>query len=106
MHTENTEKPETDRQDRKVIFNMALIEVGKPYFPIMCAYQKRLVYMQHYLKLGSHTVRNFATRLRKPIYGPNKMKTKTRSKDVLEVIGYKEIQREDGIPVMRSWLVD
>ena len=24
----------------------------------------QLVYMQHYLKLGSHTVRNFATRLR------------------------------------------
>ena len=41
-----------------------------------------------------------------PIHGPNEMKTKTRSKDVLEVIGYKEIQREDDIPVMRSWLVE
>ena len=40
------------------------VEVGKSYFPIMYAYQKQLVYMQHYLKLGSHTVRNFATRLR------------------------------------------
>ena len=62
--TENTEKPETDRQDQKVIFNMALTEVGKSYFPIMYAYQKQLVYMQHYLKVGSRTVRNFATRLR------------------------------------------
>jgi hypothetical protein len=64
LDTENTEKPEDERKDRKVIFNMALTEVGKSYFPIMCAYQKQLVYMQHYLKLGSHTVRNFATRLR------------------------------------------
>ena len=30
----------------------------------MHAYQKQLVYMQHNVKLGSHTVRNFATRLR------------------------------------------
>ena len=30
----------------------------------MYAYQKQLVYMQHYLKLGSDTVRNFATHLR------------------------------------------
>jgi hypothetical protein len=43
---------------------MTLQEVGKSYFPIMYAYQKQLVYMQHYLKLGSHTVCNFATRLR------------------------------------------
>ena len=35
-----------------------------PYFPIMYAYQKQLVYMKHYLKLGSYTVRGFATRLR------------------------------------------
>ena len=56
-----------ERKDRKVIFNMALTEVGKLYFPIMYAYQKQLVYMQHYLKLGSHTVCNFATRLRELI---------------------------------------
>ncbi len=39
-------------------------EVGKSYFPILHAYQKHVVYMQHYLRLGGHTVRNFATRLR------------------------------------------
>ncbi|KAI2512010.1 hypothetical protein MHU86_2298 [Fragilaria crotonensis] len=41
-----------------------MTEVGKSYFPILHAYQKQVVYMQHYLRLGSHTVRNFATRLR------------------------------------------
>ncbi len=35
-------------------------EVHKSYFPILHAYQ---VFMQHYLRLGSHTVRIFATRL-------------------------------------------
>jgi hypothetical protein len=54
---------------------MTLLEVGKSYFPIMYAYQKQLVYMKHYLKLGSHTVRDFATRLRElnnylPAYFP------------------------------------
>ena len=44
---------------------MTLIKVCKSYFPIMYAYQKQLVYMQHYLKLGTYTVRDFATRLRK-----------------------------------------
>ena len=63
LDTENTEKLETGSQDQNVIFNMALTEVGKSYFPIMYAYKKQLVYMQHYLKLGSHTVRNFAMRL-------------------------------------------
>ena len=65
LDTENTEKPEAKRKDRKVIFTVALTEVGKLYFPIMYAYQKQLVYMQHYLKLGSHMVRNSATSLRK-----------------------------------------
>ena len=46
------------------MFETNLIEVGKSYFTIMCAYQKQLVYIQHYLKLGNYTVRNFATRLR------------------------------------------
>ena len=50
---------------RHDIFKDALAEVGKSsYFPILYAYQKKIVYMQHYLKLGSHTVRNFATHLR------------------------------------------
>ena len=30
----------------------------------MYVYQKQLIYMQHYLKLGNYTVRNFATHLR------------------------------------------
>ena len=64
LDTENQALPEAERKDRKVLFDMALLEVSKSYFPIMYAYQKQLVYMQHYLKLGSHTVRNFATRLR------------------------------------------
>ena len=64
LDTENQALPEAERKDRKVIFEMALLEVGKLYFPIMYVYQKQLVYMQHYLKLGSHSVRNFATRLR------------------------------------------
>ena len=64
LDTENNAHPEEQKKSRKEIFNMTLLEVGKSYFPIMYAYQKQLVYMQHYLKLGSHTVRNFATRLR------------------------------------------
>jgi hypothetical protein len=64
LDTENTEKPTDERKDRNEIFQMTLLEVGKSYFPIMYAYQKQLVYMKHYLKLGSHTVRDFATRLR------------------------------------------
>jgi hypothetical protein len=38
---------------------MVMDEVGKSYLPILHAYQKQVVYMQHYLH---H--RNFATRLR------------------------------------------
>ena len=64
LDTENNGRPEEQKKSRNEIFNMTLLEVGKSYFPIMYAYQKQLVYMQHYLKLGSHTVRNFATRLR------------------------------------------
>ena len=64
IDTENTAKPEEQRKTRNKIFKMTLIEVGKSYFPIMYAYQKQLVYMQHYLKLGAYTVRNFAMRLR------------------------------------------
>ena len=64
LYTEDTEKPEDERKDKNEIFQMTLLEVGKSYFPIMYAYQKQLVYMKHYLKLGSHTVRDFATHLR------------------------------------------
>ena len=62
--TLDTEKPEEDRVDKNVIFKMTLVKVGKSYFTIMYAYQKQLVYMKHYLKLGHHKVRDFATRLR------------------------------------------
>ena len=64
LDTENTAKPDEQRKTRDEIFEMTLIEVGKSYFPIMYAYQKQLVYMQHYLKLGNYTVRNFVTRIR------------------------------------------
>ena len=40
-----------------------------------------------------------------PKYGPKEMKTRTRSKDKLEVIGYEETQQEeDSIPVYRAWI--
>ena len=39
LDTENTAKPEEQRK--------TLLEVGESYFPIMHAYQKQLVYMQH-----------------------------------------------------------
>ena len=64
LDMDNNALPEEERKDRKVLFDIVLHEVGKSYFPIMYAYQKQVVYMQHYLKLGSHMVRNFATRLR------------------------------------------
>ena len=64
LDTENTAKSEEQRKTRNKIFEMTLLEVGKSYFPFMYAYQKQLVYMQHYLKLGAYTVRNFATHLR------------------------------------------
>ena len=64
LDTSKKELPKEDQKDRNVLFDIALHEVGKSYFPIMYAYQKQLVYMQHFLKLGRHTVRNFATRLR------------------------------------------
>jgi hypothetical protein len=44
---------------------MVMNKVGKLYFPILHAYQKQVVYIQLYVRLGGHTVRNFATRLRK-----------------------------------------
>ena len=44
---------------------MVMNKVGKSYIPIFHAYQKQVVYMQHYLRLGGHTVRNFAMRLSK-----------------------------------------
>ena len=80
LDTENTAKPEEQRKTRNEIFEMTLIEVGKSYFPIMYAYQKQLVYMQHYLKLGAYTVCNFATRLRElynylPYFPREKCKT-------------------------------
>ena len=61
LDTSNKELPKEDQKDRNVLFDIALHEVGKLYFPIMYAYQKQVVYMQHYLKLGSHTVRNSAS---------------------------------------------
>jgi hypothetical protein len=62
LDTENEEKLAEEKKDRKVILEMTHQEVGKSYFPIVYAYQKQLVYVQHYLKLGNRTVCNFATR--------------------------------------------
>ena len=66
LDMENKQKPEEQRKTRNEIFEMTLLEVSKSFFPTSYAYQKQLVYMQHYLKLGNHTVRNFATRLHEP----------------------------------------
>ncbi|KAI2499093.1 hypothetical protein MHU86_15423 [Fragilaria crotonensis] len=64
LDTENVAGPARQRKTPNEIFQLVMTEVGKSYFPILHAYQKQVVYMQHYLRLGSHTVRNFATRLR------------------------------------------
>jgi hypothetical protein len=61
LDMENNGRPEEQKKSHNEIFNMTLLEVGKSYFPIMYAYQKQLVYVQHYLKVGRHTVRNVAT---------------------------------------------
>ena len=41
-----------------------------------------------------------------PIYGLNEIKTKTRSEDVSEIIGYEQKQHEEEIPVKRAWIVE
>ncbi|KAI2510754.1 hypothetical protein MHU86_3702 [Fragilaria crotonensis] len=64
LDTENVAGPARQRKTPNKIFQLVMMEVGKSYFPILHAYQKQVVYMQHYLRLGGHTVRNFATRLR------------------------------------------
>ena len=64
LDTENAASPARQRKTPNEIFQLVMAEVGKSYFPILHAYQKQVVYMQHYLTLGNHTVRNFATRLR------------------------------------------
>ena len=64
LDTENAARPARQKKTPDELFQMVMNEVGKSYFPILHAYQKQVVYMQHYLRLGGHTVRNFATRLR------------------------------------------
>ena len=61
---ENAASPAQQRKTPDELFQMTMAEVGKSYFPILHAYQKQVAYMQHYLRLGNHTVCNFATRLR------------------------------------------
>jgi hypothetical protein len=63
---ENTASPaqQIKTQD-ELLQHMTMADVGKSYYPILHAYQKQVAYMQHYLRLGNHTVGNFATRLRK-----------------------------------------
>jgi hypothetical protein len=64
IDAENAARPARQKKTPEELFQMVMHEVGKSYFPILHAYQKQVVYMQHYLRLGGHTVRNFATRLR------------------------------------------
>jgi hypothetical protein len=64
LDTENATRPARQRKTPDELFQMVMDEVGKSYFPISHAYQKQVVYMQHYLRLKGRTVRNFATRLR------------------------------------------
>ena len=40
LDTDNNALPEAERKDRKVVFDIALFEVGKLYFPIMYAYTR------------------------------------------------------------------
>ena len=44
LDTDNKELPDK-KIERRVLFDIALHEVGKSYFPIMYAYQKQVVYM-------------------------------------------------------------
>jgi hypothetical protein len=62
--TENTARPARQRKTQDEHFQMVMNQVGKSYFPILHAYQKQ-VDVQHYVRLGDHTVRNFPTCLRK-----------------------------------------
>ena len=63
LDTENAACPARQRKTPDELFQMVMDKVGKSYFPILHAFQKQVVYMQHYLRLGGHTVCNFATRL-------------------------------------------
>jgi hypothetical protein len=64
LDTENAARPAQQRKTPDDLFQMVMNKVGKLYFPILHAYQKQVVYMQHYVRLGGPTVRNFSTRLR------------------------------------------
>ena len=60
----DAKEPMEARKTQEEIFSLTIAEVGKSYFPILHAYQKQIAYMKFHLRLGSHTVRNFAMRLR------------------------------------------
>ncbi len=64
LDKENAARPAWQRKTPDEVFQMVINKVSKSYFPILHAYQKQVVYMQHNLRFGGHTVRNFATRLR------------------------------------------
>jgi hypothetical protein len=64
LKTKNATSPARQKKTPDELFQMTMAEVGKSYFPILQAYQKQVAYMQHYLRLGNHTVRIFASRLR------------------------------------------
>jgi hypothetical protein len=62
LETEYAASPAQQKKTPDELFQITLVEVGKSYFPILHSYQKLVAYMQHCLRLGYHTVRNFATR--------------------------------------------
>ena len=64
LDTENVAGPARQRKTPDELFQLVMAEFGKSYFPILHAYQKQVVYMQHNLCLGNHTVHNFAMHLR------------------------------------------
>ena len=47
LDTENAARPARRKKTPDELFQMVMNEVGKSYFPILHAYQKQVVYMQH-----------------------------------------------------------
>jgi hypothetical protein len=48
LDTENAARPAQQRKTPDERFQMVMNKVGKSYFPILHAYQKQVMYMQHY----------------------------------------------------------
>ena len=74
--------------------------------PISKCTQKTLVRSVRFFEETNSFIARLQWIEKTPIYGANEIKTKTRSKDVSEVIGYTETQQEEDIPVKRAWIVE